>query len=265
MPLDEGVAEIAREVGLLEIRLVVRPRREHDHARLFRAPRCQRGERGLHLPEVARDALDAAISKRLGQHTRGDQTIGQRVAGARGNLRAVVQHPPSPIRRARHVRRVEVHVNPARRLDAVRRAEEVRLRKKQRRREPAGAEKFLRPVAVGEHAIDEHGPLHERAPELRPLRAIEHERHGVEPPRPLAATRVAIHIIRDALLDDDAPRAFRPLPQFAGPEAIQLREQFLPMRTRLTGAPEHLVESIRLLDVARCERCGRSGIFGSFG
>jgi len=97
--IDQHVAQITREMGLLEIGFVVRAGREHDHASFVRLPRRELHERVLHLAKKSREAMNVIVAKRFRQNARGDKPIRQRVARAGRNLRAIGDHPPAAIRR----------------------------------------------------------------------------------------------------------------------------------------------------------------------
>ena len=58
LSLDEHVAEIAREISLLEISFVVRAGREHDDARIFRLARRDARERILDVAKITGEPMD---------------------------------------------------------------------------------------------------------------------------------------------------------------------------------------------------------------
>ncbi len=90
------------------------------------------------------------------------EAILERVAGARRRLRAIADHPPAAVRRAREVGGVEVQEAALRRLDAVARPQEARVREHQLRRQQPVAQQVLRTVEVGEDEVQELRALRER-------------------------------------------------------------------------------------------------------
>src|SRR5687768_15810062 len=98
------------------------------------------------------------------------------------------------------------------------RPQKIRLRKNQRRWQPLGTNQFLRAVAVCENAIDQCRALNESAFQRRPFIRRDHEGQGIELPRTLRATRIAVNVVSDALLIDEPPRGIGATLQFFGAE-----------------------------------------------
>ena len=103
---DQRHAELAREVGVLEIGFVVGAGREDDGERRLVARGvehafAQRAEESAH-------AAHRHVGNGLGVHLLEDLAILERVARARWRLRAIREQPPAAVRRARQVRGVEV-------------------------------------------------------------------------------------------------------------------------------------------------------------
>ena len=95
--LDERQAQIAREVGVFEVGLVVWAGRQQHDARRVGTPGSERGERIAHRLEPARESRDVEAAEDLRQHAGGDDAVFQRIARAGGRLRAVGEHPPLAI------------------------------------------------------------------------------------------------------------------------------------------------------------------------
>ena len=62
---------------------------------------AQRGEEAAHAPH-------AQVADRIRQHLLDDLAVLERIAGTRGRLRAIGQHPPAPVGRARQIGRVQM-------------------------------------------------------------------------------------------------------------------------------------------------------------
>ena len=145
--LDEREAEIAREVGVLEVGLVVRAGRQQDDLRGLSRFGRERAQRVALGAEERREPLDLAVAKRLGQAARQDDAVLERIAGAGRRLRAVGEHPPVAVGATREIDGVQVEVDVVRHADAVARPQERRVR---RARAPAAADRraaALRAVA----------------------------------------------------------------------------------------------------------------------
>ena len=103
LSLNEHIAKVTRKVSLLEIGFVVRAGREHDDARLVGLTRRKLRERILRGEKKSGDAVNMIVAKCFRQNARGDETIRQRVTRAGRNLRAVRDHKPASVGRARHI------------------------------------------------------------------------------------------------------------------------------------------------------------------
>ena len=109
-----------------------------------------------------------AIDVRHGARQR--EPVLERVAGARGRLRAVAEHPPAAVGAAADVDRVEPQMRAARRRDADQRAQEFRIAGDQRRGQPAVAHELRRAVGIGEHGFEQFGALDQAGLQLPAIR-----------------------------------------------------------------------------------------------
>ena len=146
------------------------------------------------------------VAKRLGQDARSDEPVRERVTRARGNLRAVRDHPPLAVGRTREVGGVEVQEPATGRFAAVRRPQEIRLREHQRGRQPLRADQLLRAIGIGEDAVEERGALDEAGLQPPPFFRADDEGQRVELPRTFHAALIAIDVVGDAALVDEAAR-----------------------------------------------------------
>ena len=71
---------------------------------------CQGQKRVAADVKETRQLANAVLAEDGGQRARADQAVLQRVAHAGGRLRAVRDHPPAAVGRARQIRRVGVQV-----------------------------------------------------------------------------------------------------------------------------------------------------------
>ena len=106
--LDQRIAEIAREIRVLEVGLVERARREDHDPRLPARRSGGDGRQALaQRAEEHRHAVHARIAEQRGQDARDHHPVLERVACARGRLGTIAQHDHPPVRRAGEVGRVE--------------------------------------------------------------------------------------------------------------------------------------------------------------
>src|SRR5450756_1054816 len=133
LSLDQHVAEVTRQIRLLEVSFVVWTGREHHHPRLVGLPWRQLSERVLGIAEKSRQPVNMIVPERLGQDARGDQTVRQRITRASGNLRAVRHDPPASVRRTRKIGGVKMQKRVVWHAYTMQWPQKIRLRKHQRR------------------------------------------------------------------------------------------------------------------------------------
>ncbi len=131
LALDQQEAEIAGEIGVLEIGFVQRPGRQHADRRIVAA--AQARQLGLERLEERRDALDPKLAVDVRHGARQREPVLQRKARAGRRLGAVAEHPPAAVRRAADVDAVKAQMRSAGRLDADQRAKKFRIAGDQRR------------------------------------------------------------------------------------------------------------------------------------
>ena len=137
LALDQQQAEIAREIGVLEIGFVHRPGRQQTDARVVLPVIFE--QLGLKRLEERRDAFDVGFAIDVGDGARQRQPVLDRVARAGGRLCTIAEHPPFPVRPAPDFHGDEAQMRAARRCDAGQRAQEFRIAGDQRRRQTSVA------------------------------------------------------------------------------------------------------------------------------
>jgi hypothetical protein len=131
--LDHEKAEIARQIGVLEIGLAHRSGRQHANVRVvLPAERCELGLKSL---KERGEALGAARSIDVGDGARQREPVLDRIAGAGWRLRPVAEHPPAAVGAACDIDRIESQMRAAGRCDADQRAQEFRIAGDDRRRQ----------------------------------------------------------------------------------------------------------------------------------
>ena len=179
---DQREAEIAREQRVLEVGLVVRPGREQDDPRrpvAARRPVAQRGAQGV---EERRQVLHRQLAEHLREDARDDEPILERVARARGRLRAVVDDPPAAVGRARQVGGVLQQVTAAGRPQALGGREKAAMAEDHLRRDRAALQQRLRAVEIAEDAVEQVGALRDAGADRLPLVGRQDERESGRPP-----------------------------------------------------------------------------------
>ena len=120
--------------------------------------------------------------------------------------------------------------------------QKIRLPEDHRRRQPARTDEFLRAVTVGENPVQQGRALNQARLERAPFIRRDDKRDRVQLPRPLHAARIAVNIVGDALLMNEALAGFLPALEFRRAELLQRREQSGVMRTRLAVVSEKLIK-----------------------
>ena len=115
-------------------------------------------------------------------------------------------HPPVPVGSAREVGRVDLQ--PGARFGTHSEAgpEEVGMSEHQLGWHDPFGQQALRPVEVGQQGFEQPRALRETALDRLPLGARQNERDWVERPGPIRTLRVGIHVVSDAVFDNQPPR-----------------------------------------------------------
>ena len=168
---DQEVAEIAREIGVAEIVVVVGAGGQQRDARVAAAG--ERGEARLHALEERREAQAVASFEQVAGDLRVNDAVGECIADARRGLGVIVDDAPAAVRLACEIEGVELQIA-RRRLDAMARCQEGRIGEDEGRRDEAFAQEALLAVDVGENGVHEpralqdgrsRGPANRRSPE----------------------------------------------------------------------------------------------------
>ena len=239
--LDQGVAEVLGEEGVLEIGLVVRPRREQDDARVVAVVRGDGPQRLAEGVEEAGQPLHLAVAENVRQDARQDEPVLQGVARPGRRLRAVAEHPEAAIVGAAEVGGVEEESASAGRPGAVTGPQEAGVFKDQFRRQKSVEEQALRAVEVVEDRLQKPRPLHQPRFKVRILRCGDQERDGVECPRPGDAARVAVDVVGDAVLADQLAGLVPAARHLAQAEPVECVDEPLPRRPHFAAGRDHFV------------------------
>ena len=239
--LDQGVAEVARQIGVLEVGFVIRSGGQQHDARVVAVARCHVVQRLPQGGKVRRQPLHLAVAQHLGQDARQHLAILQRIAGPGRALGAVGQHPPTTVRRARQVGGVDVQVAVVGHRQAVARPQKAGVREHQFRRQQPFGEQALRAVYVRQHGVQQPRPLRQGGFQSRPFRRPDNPRHRVQFPRAFHAARVVVHVVRDAVFVDHPPRLLPAVRQFLRAQGLQRLDHVLPVRARLAVGGKRLV------------------------
>ena len=245
---DQLIAQIARQIGMLEIGFVIGTGgQQYDPGLAARPARpggrgCGgAGERLAQRPEKTRHALDRLGAERVRQAARQHHTVFQRVAGTGRRLGPVVEHDPAAVGHAAQIEGGQMQLHPVRRLNAMTGPEEARIGEQQRRRQGAVLQDFLRPVEIGQQPVEQAGTLGQAGLDLAPFRRRHDRGQGIERPGPGQALRIAIDIIGDAVLAD---HPFRELPTRLDRRRrgeVGCFQQCRPGRPRRPAGAAHLV------------------------
>ena len=199
---DQREAEIARQVGVLEVGLVVRAGREqHDPRRP--SPRGAqwrsdvRTARGRTPPGAAPAARGTSAGRRARRRAGSPAGSPGPKAPACGR-----HHPPVAIGRARQVEAAMCRCRPPAGFSPA-----AGAGSRDGRRPPAAASRrscssVCGAVDVAEDAVEQLGALQDAGLDLLPFVGREHQREQIERPGPLLALGVGIDVVGDAVVAD---------------------------------------------------------------
>ena len=197
--LDEGVAEVGGQVGVLEVGLREWARGEDDDPWLVHVLGHRPGDSGPDGPEEAGLALDAGRPVQSREHPGQRRPVDQRVAQPRGRL-GPVGHRPEAVGLAHDVdggQEQPVGVG----ADAVgARSEEGGMAEDDLGRHHAPGHEGPLAVQVGVHEVEQGGPLHDGSLEGLPVPGVEDQGYRVEGPRPTVASSVDPGVVGGALV-----------------------------------------------------------------
>ena len=259
--LDQEEAEIAGEIGVLEIGLVHRPGREHANPGIVLA--VEAGQLVLQRLEERRVAEHPQAAIDVGNPVGQREPVFQRIAGTGRRLGAVAQHPPAAIGAARDVDGIEAQMRAAGRRHVGERPHEVRAAGHECGGQAPLADELGRPVNVGEHRLDEARPRDQRGLQLLPLAGLDDERNMGQGPRPVGALGVLIDAVEHAGFAQVTVARGEPARQFLAPEAGEAGEQLLPMRPHRAVIGHHLVVDARQWPVIRQQLGDRIGLLAT--
>ncbi len=156
---DQQIAEIAGDVGVREVVLVMRAGREQRDARVIASAVLR--ERALHVVEIGGHPHGIVGVEDVARDMRVNHPVGEREAHASQCLGMIVDDAPLPVRTAREIGRIEPQSARARQHTAQRM--QIRaVREHQLRRQVTVAEKRLIAIEIVEHAVEQLSALDER-------------------------------------------------------------------------------------------------------
>ena len=239
--LHDGDAELARQKNVLEIGVVIGPRRQEHDLRRLRQAAADGSEARLPKLEKGLEPAHLGGAEGLGKGARQHRTVVERVAHPGGRLSAVREDAPLPARQAHQVGGVEMEVGhgtlgprPAQR------AQERGIAQHQVGRQQALLDEALRTVEIGEDGIEEACALDEPVGQEAPFRFGQDERQQIE-----SAGRRAGRM----LAQGEEPVGVRHLQgrprlllgQLLGGEAPNGLHQAAPVGPEGTGTGDHFV------------------------
>jgi hypothetical protein len=259
LSFDQGKTEIARQIGVFEVGFVVGSRRQQDDQRRFAGTRGPMGETVLKLAEERGEMLDVQVAELLGKNAADDGPVFEGIAGTRWGLRAVGNHPPAAVGRAREVGGVEMQIGITGRSDPLAGPEEVVVTEDQRRRQAAIGDQGLRTVQILQHGVEQACALRHGTGQLLPLAGREDQRQWIEFPWSVGALRVGVDVVSYTVLEDAAPHVIESVPHLLGGCRSEVGQERLPRRTHATVLGEHLVETVVFLLIARKQGLRHAG------
>ena len=166
--LDQQQPEISGEIDLLGVGLAERAGRQQADARIdaLRAAR----EAGAKIAEERRQPAHLHVAEQARNRPRHDQAVFQRIAGARGRLGAIAEHPPRAVGAARDLHRVKAQPAAAGGRDAAHRPDEFGRARHRRRRQRAFLDQPALAINVAQDQIEQFGALDDSGVDRLPFR-----------------------------------------------------------------------------------------------
>ena len=194
-------AQVARQVGVLKIGLVVGPGSEQRQMRL--GPGRAHAFEAVHQCAVgAGQPLHAHGLKRLRKLARDGKPVFQQIAQSGRRLAALAHHPPVAIRPARQIEGRNVQMGAANRRDPMHGAQVAWMPLHQRRREQALRQQLLRPIDIGHDPLQQAHALQHAGFDLVPAVGLDDQRKQVQRPGALRPVFVRVHVVGDAVVTD---------------------------------------------------------------
>ena len=185
-PFHQRQAQVARQVGVLEVGLAVGAGRQQHHA--GRVAAADQGGALLQCveqaPVAAANALRPQLAKGVGKLARDHQAVVQHIAQARRPLRALGHQPPAAIRPTRQVKGHHQQALAAGRLRAHHGPQPTRVAQQQGRWQQALVQQRLWPVEVGQHTLEQFSPLFHAHFNGGPVGGLDQLRQQLQRPRP---------------------------------------------------------------------------------
>ena len=177
-------AQQGGQIRLIEGGLRVDARAEHHDHRVLGDVGCRVDQR---QPQRLRERCrrprrDPLVEVR--NRVRDNASVGQRVARARRRLRPVGVDLKAAVRQPAEVTGVHEELVAPGDLDPVGGAHVTGVGEHQFRWQDAFGDQAARPVQVGEHGIEQPGPLHQPGLQHLPICRGDHDRQGVQAPGP---------------------------------------------------------------------------------
>jgi hypothetical protein len=196
---DQCQAQIACQVGMLEIGFVVRAGGEQHDAR-FTFAGAHRAQAFHQRLVGGGQPLHPQVAEGLGEEARDDQPVFQQVAQARRGLRALRHNPPATGGIARQIESGDVQIRCARGRNAVQGPQVAGVALHQRRRQQVAREQLLGSVHVGHDAIEQLRSLQHAGFDLAPAVRRDDQREQIERPGSLRPVGVGVHVVGDAVV-----------------------------------------------------------------
>lgn len=254
--LDQQVAEIAREVGVAEVVLVVRAGCQQGDARVRAL--ALRDDAGLHLLEERGDAARVGGLEQIAGDVGMRDAVGERRADAGRRLGVAVDDAPAAGSVAGEVDGVELQV-PGLRMDALAGAQEGRIGQHQRGRDQAVAQKPLRAVDVGQDGVEQARTLRQRLFQPAPLARADDQRHQIDGPALVRRARVGEDVVGDTDLMHALVEAARAAGDLVAGEPAQRIDERAPVLADGAVGREHLVVYAGGRQAVAAEQVGGGG------
>ncbi len=244
--LCQRIAQVAGQVGVFKIGLVVGAGRQYDNAWIVGVVRGQIGQSILQRAEKIREPGDFVLFDHAAHHTRQHCPVLQRVACTGWGLCTVAQHPHPPAGAACKIGRIDRQLALARQTHADTLAQKSTVPVDQFRRQQTIADQRARTVDVIQDQVEQFGALLQTRLDHLPIRLADDVWNDVQRPGPVQVVRVAVDVVGDAVLAKLAAHLLLDSVHLIRAEIGDGLHKWTPMRLNFVLVQPHFVIRARL-------------------
>ena len=121
------------------------------------------------------------------------------------------------------------------------RAKKPGIRPQQFRRQNAAEHSVRRTVQIRKQAIQQPRALDQSFANVVPMRPGDEQGNKIQAPGPVQSIRVAVNVVRDAVLMNQSPCQISPVAELSGFQLIEQGNEFAPVRAEGAVRLNHFI------------------------